>query len=252
MKNSEELLTQGNLPKQHRTGCKDLWNAFMVEGASFSSHDIPLCPTYIPEGLPKELISFAEAKTIYNKEIRNGNKDFCHNAFIHFYCDDQHFDGTQNSIWLFPEKALEIIRHFKGIITPDFSTYSDFPDPIKRYNTYRMRAFGYWCKSMNIPTINNVRWGTPETWEYCFDGIEKGSVICIGTVASGLRELENRSDFYDGFQEMIRILTPQTIIIYGSSRYEVFRKAQDTGIEIISFTSQTTAAYQSRKGGDNP
>ena len=195
MKNYEEFLNQGNLPKLCRKNCKDVWNAFMVEDADFSPHDIPLCPTYLPDGLPQSLISFAEAKTLYNKEIRNGNHDFHNNAFIHFYCDDQHFDGIQNSIWLFPKKALSIIQHFKGIITPDFSTYSDFPDPIKRNNTYRMRAFGYWCVSMSIPVINNIRWGTSETWDYCFDGIEKDSVVCIGTVASGLRELENRFDF---------------------------------------------------------
>jgi len=250
MKNFDELLIQGDLPRQLRIGCKDLWNAFMVEEATFSSCDIPLCPTYIPNGLPRKMVSFAEAKTIYNREIRNGNKEFHQDAFIHFYCDDQHFDSVKNSIWLFPEKALAIISHFSGVITPDFSTYSDFPDPIKRYNTYRMRAFGYWCKLMGIPVINNVRWGTSETWVYCFDGVEKNSVICIGTVASGLRQLENRHDFNDGFLEMIRILTPETIIVYGSTRYEVFRKAQDVGIEIIPYISQTNAAHQIRKGGD--
>ena len=28
-----------------RPGCKDIWNAFMVDGASFCRHDIPFCPT---------------------------------------------------------------------------------------------------------------------------------------------------------------------------------------------------------------
>ena len=252
MKKYEELLIQGNLPRPHRSGCKDLWNAFMVEGADFSCHDIPLCPTCLPDGLPKELISFAEAKNLYNKEIRNGNKTFHHDAFIHFYCDDQHFDSSKNSIWLYPENALGIIQHFSGLITPDYSTYADFPDPIKRYNTYRMRSFGCWCASKGISVINNVRWGTPETWEYCFDGIEKNSVIAIGTVASGLKELDNRPDFYEGFIEVIRILTPKTIIIYGSSRYDVFNYAHETGIEIITYISQTNAAYHARKGGSNP
>ena len=115
-----------------------------------------------------------------------------------------------------------------------------------------MRAFGYWCGLMTIPVINNVRWGTPETWEYCFDGIEKNSVVCVGTVASGLKDLDNRPDFYDGFIEMIRLLTPKIIIVYGSSDYEVFKIAQEQGIEVITFISQTNAAYQIKKGGDKP
>ena len=102
MINTKDLLIQGDLPRSHRSSCKDLWNAFMVEGASFSSNDIPLCPSYNPYGFPKDLISFAKAKTLYNKEIRNGNKDFHYDAFIHFYCDDQHFDGPKNSIWHYP------------------------------------------------------------------------------------------------------------------------------------------------------
>ncbi|MCR5148221.1 MAG: DUF4417 domain-containing protein [Eubacterium sp.] len=155
-----------------RAGCKDLWNAFMVKGATFSIHDIPHCPTYLPKGLPSELISYEKAKQIYSKELKKGNCNFHINAFVHFCIDDQKFDGNRTGIWNSPFKAIDIIRHFDGIITPDFSTYADFPLYIKGYNTYRMRAFGYWCYCQGIPTINNVRWGTSETWEYCFDGID--------------------------------------------------------------------------------
>ena len=41
--------------------------------------------------------------------------------------------------------------------TPDFSTYQDFPEPLKVYNTYRMRAFGYWLTKNGIKVINNIR-----------------------------------------------------------------------------------------------
>lgn len=252
MLTSNNKLIQGYLPKQHRTGCKDIWNTFMVNGANFSPHDIPLCPTYLPNGLPKKLISFPKAKTIYNKEIQAGNLGFHIDAFVHFYCDDQLFDGPQNSIWLYPERALSIIQHFDGIITPDFSTYADFPDPIKRYNTYRMRAFGFWCVKNGIAVINNIRWGTSETWEYCFDGIECDSVLCIGTVASGLKELENRSVFNSGFSEMLHSKTPKTIIVYGSSKYDIFQETQAKGINLISFISQMNAAHQQDYGGAKP
>lgn len=35
-----------------RKSNKDMWNAFMVKGASFSKNDIPLCPTTAVE-VPK-------------------------------------------------------------------------------------------------------------------------------------------------------------------------------------------------------
>lgn len=34
---------------QIRSGCQDIWNAFMVAGACFTSRDIPLCPTTASE-----------------------------------------------------------------------------------------------------------------------------------------------------------------------------------------------------------
>ncbi|MCF0106739.1 MAG: DUF4417 domain-containing protein [Holdemanella sp.] len=62
-------------------------------------------------------------------------------------------------------------------ITQDFSTFSDFPDPLKRWNTYRMRAFGVWLTRNNINVINNIRWGKEETWEYCFNGLLDNSIL---------------------------------------------------------------------------
>jgi hypothetical protein len=231
-----------------RKGCEDIWNAFMLDNAKFSPHDIPYCPTYLPNGLPKKLISFVNAKTLYNKECQKGNHNFHVDAFIHFYIDDQKFDGKRSSIWLYPEKALAIIKHFAGIISPDFSTYADFPDPLKRYNTYRMRTFAYWCYTQKIPVINNVRWGTEETWEYCFDGIEKNSIIFIGAVASGLHMLCNRPRFEKGLDELVKRVNPHTIIVYGSANYDCFDRLKSSGIQIIEFPSDTSLSFASRGG----
>ena len=131
-----------NSPKisTDRSGLQDIWNAFMVEEAVFSINDIPLCPT-TATAPPTRLIPYDEAKTVHGKELRNGNPDYHVDAFIHFYIDDHKFDGKQSSIWLYPEKALEIIRHYSGIIAPDFSTCLDFPKPLKLWNFYRMNAF---------------------------------------------------------------------------------------------------------------
>lgn len=245
MKKSELILTDDNLSRLPRSCCKDVWNASLVRGAVFSPRDIPCCPTFTPNGMPQTLISFPKAKTLYRKHLQTGHPEFYCDAFVHFFCDDQLFDGSQNSIWASPEKAFQILKHFGGIITPDYSTYSDFPDPLKRYNTYRMRAIGFACFTAGIPVINNVRWGTDETWSYCFDGIPQRSIVCIGTVASGLRELSNRTDFDNGFYEMLRILSPEIILVYGSANYPCFQIAEKNGVEIISFPSETNLAKQS-------
>jgi len=230
-----------------RKGCMDMWNAFMVKGAIFTHpSDIPICPCTTTKR-PSDLISYAEAKAMYKKEMNAGNQDFHHDAFIHFYIDDQFFDGKRNSIWLYPEDALKVIKHFAGIITPDFSTYADFPHFIKGFNTYRMRAFGYWITGFDIPVINNVRWGTRETWDYCFDGIPKHSIVAIGTVASDLKHKANHPNFEAGLRKMVETIQPCIIIVYGSANYPFFDNLIKQGIEIISFPSRASESYSRRE-----
>lgn len=226
-----------------RPGLKDIWNAHMCKGADFSKskYDIPFCPTTATK-IPSEIINWEIAKSIYKKAIVKKDKSFHYGAFVCFYIDDYKFDGPRG-IWHYDKHALEVIKHFDGVITPDFSTYQDFPEPIKIYNTYRMRIFGYWLTQNGIEVINNVRWGTRETWRYCWDGIPKRSIVAIGTVGSGLKLLENRPVFEDGIREMIRVLNPHTIIVYGSANYAIFNELREHGIHIISFPSRKKEGF---------
>ena len=232
--------------KTKRTGLKDIWNSFMAEGAIFreSEHDIPYCPT-TAQKLPSDIITWEEAKSIYNSHLKNKNYDFKFDAFICFYLDDYKFDGPKG-IWQDYKNALKIFRHFSGVITPDFSTYQDFPEPIKLYATYRMRVYGYWLGKNDIEVINNVRWGTPETWSYCFCGIPTHSVVAIGTVGGSPRKLIDRQRFEAGLYKMVEVLNPHTIIVYGSASYECFEKLKEQVITIVSFKSNTASYWEGR------
>lgn len=230
----------------NRSGLIDVWNAFMVENADFSDHDIPLCPT-TATSIPSKLIGYDEAKRTHKKMLRTHHKDYHINAFIHFYIDDNKFDGKRSSFWLYPHKVLEIIEHYDGIIVPDPSTYADFPDPLKRWNFYRMNAFGFWVASLGHEVISNVRWNTPDTWEYCFDGNPRNIMLCIGTVGSNLKYKANYEPFAEGLFKMAELLTPHTILVYGSSNYPCFDKLQRYGINIVTFKSSTCEYYERRK-----
>ena len=230
-----------------RSGCKDVWNAYMCEGADFShsNNDIPLCPTTAVD-LPAAIIPWDEAKQLYRNALaRKYNSYFC-NAFVCWYIDDYKFDGPRG-IWHDSTHALKVLRHFAGAITPDFSTYQDFPEPLKIYNTYRMRAFGYWLGKNGIPVINNVRWGTPESWHYCFDGIPENSIVCIGTVGGSPRKLIDRKRFEEGLEELIRVRIPHTILVIGSANYPCFDKLIGRGIKVISYPSRTAMAFEKRR-----
>lgn len=110
-----------------------------------------------------------------------------------------------------------------------------------------MNAFGYWVGSLGISVISNVRWGTEETWRYCFDGNPHNSMLAIGTVASGIRLCRNRPLFENGLYEMARVLQPHTLVVYGSVNYPCFDRLREQGIQIVSFPSKTALVFERRK-----
>lgn len=220
-----------------RPGIKDMWNAKLVVGAKFdTTEDMPICPSNVIAP-PRTILSWSEAKERGKLEKARGNREYFVDAFVHFYEDDQRFDGPKDGIWAKPDKALDLLSHFSGIITPDFSTYLDFPKPILEHNTYRMRSFGFAAFKNGLQVINNVRWGNPETWSYCFAGIPEYSMVAIGTVGSDLRRIESRPLFTSGFIELLQRIKPHAIVVVGSANLPCFGEAEARGIEVIQFDS---------------
>ncbi|SEQ44018.1 protein of unknown function [Lachnospiraceae bacterium RM5] len=228
-----------------RAGCKDIWNAFMNEDAIFGKYDIPFCPTTALE-IPKDQVTWEEAKKIHKNHITRREYDYYEDVYINWYIDDYKFDNSRG-IWHDYRSVLNIIKHFAGAITPDFSTYQDFPYPIKIQATYRMRTYGYWLGKQGVNVINNVRWGTSETYDYCFEGIPKNSIVSIGTVGGGPRKLIDRKRFEDGLYKMVEVLKPHTILVYGSAKGKCFDELRKRGIKIVSYKSSTARYYERRK-----
>ena len=228
-----------------RSGLKDIWNAHMAQGATFGKFDIPLCPTTAKE-IPRALVTWDEAKSIHRKCLSAKSNEYHYPAFVCFYLDDYKFDGPRG-IWHDSKHALEVLCHFDGVITPDFSTYQDFPEAIKIYATYRMRLLGFWLGRNGVAVINNVRWGTAESWAYSFTGIPVHSIVAIGTVGGSPRLLSHRQCFEEGLSRMVETLRPHTVIVYGSANYSCFENLRAAGIRVLSFPSKKAQAYAGRK-----
>lgn len=223
----------------------DIWRSDMLKDAIFDECDIPLCPTTATK-IPERLISIKQAKVVYKNEMKKGNKEFRCNAFIHPYVDDQVFDGVREGFWNKPEKMIDLAKHFDGMITIDYSTNLDFPDPLKRWNTYRMRTLGFYAGKKGIPTINNVRWGEEETWPYSFSGLPKHSIYAIGSLASGIRQHGYREIFIKGLNYMVDRLDPYVLLIVGSDSLPLFDELRKRGIEVVVFKSDTANYFERR------
>ncbi|MBO4214390.1 MAG: DUF4417 domain-containing protein, partial [Lachnospiraceae bacterium] len=92
-----------------RSGCQDVFNAFLVNDAIYEGkYEMPcIVPSF---EIPKRLI-------VFSKCISSNDFD----AYVHFYQDDYLFER----LWRNPRKYLDILGRFKGVILLDFSTYYD-------------------------------------------------------------------------------------------------------------------------------
>ena len=228
-----------------RAGIKDMWNASLAQGASWSVNENPRARTTatVP---PNDVISYKRAKELH-KVLHCSNPKYKINSFIHFYIDDNCFDGKRSGLWASPEKFFQMASHFAGIIGPDFSIYADFPKPLKEFQIYKMRLMEFACIEREIPVIVNARWGSPSTWRYTIDEFPENSMLAIGTVASRLKYLENRHAFEAGFFNLLEKKFPHTLIVVGSANYSCFKQAKEAGIQVIQFDSDTAKYFKGKK-----
>ena len=107
-----------------RTGCKDVFRAFLVKNARYAG-DLEIPCIEAEDQLPTRLIPFSKAF---------GSKDY--DAWVHFYEDDVGFER----LWNQPNKYMPILKKYAGVISPDFSVYRDMPLVMQQWNIYRSRA----------------------------------------------------------------------------------------------------------------
>jgi hypothetical protein len=85
-------------------------------------------------------------------------------------------------VWNDPEPRLEKLSQYKGALSPQFSAYYTMPVSLQIYNTFRSRWCGAYLQSKGFTVIPTVYWGQPQSYWYCFDGIEKNSVVALSTL----------------------------------------------------------------------
>ncbi len=212
-----------------RSGCKDVFRAFLVKNARYAG-DLEIPCVEAECQLPMWLTPFSKAI---------GDKDY--DAWVHFYEDDVRFER----LWNQPNKYLSILKKYAGVISPDFSVYRDMPLVMQHWNIYRSRAIGHWLQEQGIPVIVNVRWGDARTYELCCTGVPVNSTIAIGSHGC-VRLLQERKYFVQGLEHVVDRLRPKTIIVYGTAPDAIFSKYKEAGITILQFDSDYKIAHKNR------
>ena len=147
-----------------------------------------------------DFIPFNYAKTCKDKTGKG----------VHFFIDDYQF----NRLWNAPDRYIDMLSGFTHIMSPDFSTYTDFPKAMQIYNHYRKHWVGAYLQMHGIDVIPTISWSDKSSFEWCFDGEPVGGVVAVSSV--GCMNSKHRKElFMDGYREMMDRLKPTTIIFYG-------------------------------------
>lgn len=107
-----------------------------------------------------------------------------------------------------------MLREFRYVMSPDFSTYTDFPKAIQIYNHYRKHWVGAYLQEAGIKVIPTISWSTPDSFDWCFDGEPEGATVSVSSVGC-MGNRKKKELFLAGYQAMIERLHPETIIFYG-------------------------------------
>ena len=192
----------------------DIYDPYNVDG----QWDMPViyCDNYIP----KRLIGFNYALTSKDKDTG-----------IHMFIDDYQFERLWNS----PEKYIDVLKQYEVILSPDFSLYIDMPMAMKLWNVYRSRLLGQYWQQNAIRVIPTISWAEEATFDFCFDGIEKHSIVAISTI--GVKRQDNAYDVWKkGVDAMIEHIQPRTILVYGGKVEYDYPNC----IEVIYFDNEVT------------
>ncbi len=163
-------------------------------------------PRLTPESVSaKQFIGFNYVKTC---------KQPCDKG-LHFFIDDYQF----TRLWSNPDAYLEMLRKFKLVCTPDFSTYTDFPKAVQIYNHYRKHWLGAYWQHNGITVIPTISWSDKASFDWCFDGEPEGGTVAVSSVGTQLGR-NSRKLFLDGYNEMLTRLQPSLIYFYGNAPEE--------------------------------
>lgn len=191
-------MTQENF--NYRTSPLFLRNGF-DSNEPWSIPVIPKCNVEIDSDL--RLIGFDKVKD---------GKDTHFGRAVHFFLYDYKFE----KIWDNPQKYVEQLKKYKAVLSPDFSMYIEMNPVMQLYNTFRNRWIGAFLADKGIKVIPTVNWGLENTFDFCFNGIEKGSTVAVSTyMVSEHGNHEAQKEFFmNGYNEMLKRIEPEQIICY--------------------------------------
>ena len=180
--------------KDLRTSQRFLRNEFACVGR----FNIPL--------IRKDDIDLSSVELIAISDTRPNDKKNKHKG-VHHFTDDRQFEGEYNA----PERSLEKLSQYRFLCTPQFSCYAEMPTWRQIESTAKNHWVGAFWQSKGLKVVTSLCWSLAPSFDYCFDGIEHGSIVAVGTI--GCRQ--GKAPYMRGYDAMLERVNPQAVICFG-------------------------------------
>lgn len=179
---------------EHRNNPLFLRNQFDVEG----KWGFPIIRKQDLDLNNLELIACSDVSKKDNKNLHKG---------VHFFVDDFRFESVYN----YPDKALERYGKYRFLLTPDYSLYSEMNPWRQIESVGKARWVGAYWQSIGKTVIPTMSWGLSRSYEFCYDAIEPHCIVAVGMIGCK----RNKSAFLRGYYEMLCRIEPDAIICFG-------------------------------------
>ena len=182
---------------------------YLTEGAELvGAPGIPALLNIDNVQVPKSMIPFEKARRTINKR-----------QYVHFYMHDKYFSRVLTAT----SKYVDLLKEFDGVISPDCTMLVNQAPCIQQTNTYFNRAVGFYLQKQGIPVIANIRWSDEKSFDYCFLGVPKHTIVCVSTHGC-LRSKRDKELWRIGTEEMLRVLEPSEVLVHGYMPDDVFSR----------------------------
>ena len=199
-----------------KTILDDGFQAYLTKDAVLDGEPgIPMLLDLKNTEIPKRLVPFNKINTEKDKA-----------KYVHFYIHDYQFSQILTST----KRYVDKLKQFDGVITPDCSMLIGQAQCLQQTNTYFNRAVGLYLQRQGIPVIPNIRWSDEKSFNFCFLGVPRHSIVCISTHGC-IRSKKQKRQFKSGLTEMLNQLEPSSVIVHGYMPSEVF----DDYIPLVKF-----------------
>lgn len=146
----------------------------------------------------------------------NPNTLYKEKKAVHFFLADTYIER----VWAAPDKYLPVFQQYQAIIQPDFSQYTNMPVAMRIWNHYRKMWLSAYYQSHGIRVIPAPGWSDEASYEYCFDGMPKHSLLVISTVGC-IQSKGPRKLFMKGLERCLDVLEPSQVVFYGACTDEI-------------------------------